>query len=95
MEMTQAQAKFFRGTILPIIREIAEDREDPGRERNPLRPMLRRLLTYIEALEQQLAEARESRDRAVEASNVDLEKWREAEAQLATWTRKVSDALQP
>ena len=86
--MTQAQADFFRGTILPIIRESAEDRESLRTERNPLRPMLRQLLIYIEALEQQLAEARESRDRAVEASNVDLEKRREAE-------RKVADALQP
>ena len=81
--MNQEQADFFRHTVLPIIRETAEDREDPGRERNPLRPMLRQVLVYVAHLEQQLAEARASRDLSVAASNADLERRRQAEARVA------------
>lgn len=48
--MTRDQAAFFRGTLLPIIRETAEDQEEPGEEPNPLRPQLRILLGYVDYL---------------------------------------------
>jgi hypothetical protein len=45
------QAKFFQSALLPIIREAAEDREEPHEERNSLRPMLCLLLAYADYLE--------------------------------------------
>jgi hypothetical protein len=49
--MTSDQARFFKDKILPIIREAAEHRElfvGTALDRNPLRPMLRQLLTYTD-----------------------------------------------
>lgn len=51
------QADFFRSKLLPIIRECAEDRnEPPPHERNPIRPMLQQLLRYVDYLERSLTE---------------------------------------
>lgn len=53
--MDQPQADFFKVNVLPIIREAGENRESPSAEQyNPLRPMLRMLLMYIDYLEQQM-----------------------------------------
>ena len=48
--MNCTQAEFFRETLLPIIRVAAGDDPDE-REPNPLRPMLRQLLRYVDYLE--------------------------------------------
>jgi hypothetical protein len=59
--MTQNQAEFFRKKILPIIRETAEDRElffGTRMDRNPLRPMLRQLLGYVDYQEKHQTESR-------------------------------------
>ena len=45
------EAAFFRSKILPIIRDAAEDREEPHHERNPLRPMLKMVLGYLDYLQ--------------------------------------------
>lgn len=49
--MDREQAEFFKQKILPIIRETAEDREEPRHERNPIRPMLKQVLGYVDYLE--------------------------------------------
>jgi hypothetical protein len=49
--MDSEQADFFKAKLLPIIRETAEDREEPRHDRNPLRPMLRQVIRYVDYLE--------------------------------------------
>ena len=50
--MDTPQADFFKANVLPIIREAGENRESPSAEQyNPLRPMLRMLLVYIDYLD--------------------------------------------
>jgi hypothetical protein len=59
--MTQDQARFFREKLLPIIREAAEDREPfcgTTMDRNPLCPMLRQLLGYVDYQEKHQTESR-------------------------------------
>jgi hypothetical protein len=51
--MDQNQAEFFKTNILPIIREAGKNREVNTEQTNPLRPMLRLLLVYIDYLEAQ------------------------------------------
>lgn len=52
--MTQDQAEFFKSKLFPIIRECAEDREEPCHEKNPIRPILAQLLRYTNYLEERV-----------------------------------------
>jgi hypothetical protein len=49
--MDQDQADFFKTNVLPIIREAGKNQETNTEQVNPLRPMLRMLLLYIEFLD--------------------------------------------
>jgi len=52
--MDAEQAKFYHEKLLPLVRDAAEDDPtDPRHKRNPLRPMLKTLLSYVEYLEDQ------------------------------------------